>query len=136
MIYRRPVRFEEVDAAGIVFFGHYARYVHEAMEAFFDGIDGGYVGLIMGRRIGFPAVKLETTFLSPLRYGDVAVITTQVARLGTKSLTFHYAVDVEGADRRAAEVDHTVVLTDLTAMRSTTMPPDVRALLELHLAGG
>ena len=128
----RRVRFEEVDAAGIVFFGAFSSYAHEAMEHFFDQIEGGYAGLIMGRRIGFPAVKLEMEFSSPLRYGDTMTIATSVAHLGNRSTAFRYRV------RRAdgvvsATILHRVVISDLRAMRSTDMPEDVRAVLSRHL---
>ena len=46
---QRAVRFEEVDAARIVFFARYLGYGHEAMEAFFGALEGGYHGLVDGR---------------------------------------------------------------------------------------
>jgi len=58
-VYLRPVRFEEVDAAQIVFFPRFLSYCHEAMEELFDGVEGGYVALIRDRRIGVPAVHVE-----------------------------------------------------------------------------
>jgi 4-hydroxybenzoyl-CoA thioesterase len=133
IVVERPVRFEEVDAAGIVFFATFIAYAHEAMERFFDQVDGGYVRLINERRIGFPAVKLESEFSAPLRYGDVAQIETSVARVGTRSATFRYRFVRAADDAVAATVHHTVVLTDLDAMASREMPADVRAALEKHV---
>ena len=128
----RRVRFEEVDAAGIVFFGAFSTFAHEAMEQFFDQLEGGYAGLINGRRIGFPAVKLEVEFKAPLRYGDTMVIETTVGHLGNRSAAFLYRVVAGGVV--CATIRHTVVVSDLTAMRSTEMPTDVRAVLARHLA--
>lgn len=133
--YRRAVRFEEVDAAGIVFFAVLVAYAHEAMEHFFGAIDGGYVDLIMKRRIGFPAVKLASEFSAPLRYGDAVSIETRVARLGNRSVTFHYRF-VRDDDTVCATMGHTVVLTDLERMASRDMPGDVRALLSAHVEPG
>jgi 4-hydroxybenzoyl-CoA thioesterase len=130
--YERAVRFEEVDAAGIAFFPRFAAWGHEAMEAFFDQVAGGYVDLIMRRRIGFPAVKLEAEFLAPVRYGDVVVIETSVSHLGNRSATFTYRMRC--GERRVATLHHTVVISDLVAMRSTDMPADVRAALEAHVS--
>ena len=128
----RRVRFEEVDAAGIVFFGAFSTYAHEAMEHFFDQLEGGYAGLINARKIGFPAVKLEVEFTAPLRYGDTMVIATTVAHLGNRSATFLYQVR-RGDGAPCAVIRHTVVVSDLTAMRSTEMPGDVRAALARHV---
>ena len=76
--YERAVRFEEVDAAGIAFFARFFNWCHEAMERFFDGVEGGYVGLITRRKVGFPAVHTQADWRAPLRYGDVMRIDTSV----------------------------------------------------------
>lgn len=135
-IFERAVRFDEVDAAGIVYFARVVGYCHEAMEAFFDGLDGGYAALIVERRIGLPAVKLEAEFHAPLRYGDRIRIETRVTRLGTKSADLLYRVHERGTEPPCAVLRHTVVTTDLASLRSCDMPSDVRALLEAHLDRG
>jgi YbgC/YbaW family acyl-CoA thioester hydrolase len=132
-VYERAIKFEEVDAAGIVFFARFVNYAHEAMEAFFAGVPGGYAGLIVGRRIGFPAVHLEASFESPLRYGDSLRIETSVERLGNRSAVLRYRMINAGTGARAAELRHTIVTSDLTTLTSCDMPADVRALLALHL---
>lgn len=133
-VYRRPVRFEEVDAAGLVFFGRFPGYAHEAMEAFFGALDGGYVGLVRDRRSGVPAVELRVRYASPLRYGDLLDVTVTTTHVGTTSVGFHYRFEVEG--RHVATVDHAVVFCDLDAMEKRPLPPDVRALVEAHLVAG
>jgi 4-hydroxybenzoyl-CoA thioesterase len=129
----RKIRFEEVDAAGIVFFGRFLSYAHEAMESFFDGADGHYAGLIMQRRIGLPAVNVETRYLAPLRYGESIRIETTTARLGNRSATLRYRMYRVHDEVLSAEILHTVVLSDLTEMKSCPMPDDVRRVFEAHL---
>jgi 4-hydroxybenzoyl-CoA thioesterase len=130
----RAVRFEEVDAAGLLFFPVFAAYAHEAMAALFDGLHGGYPALIMKRRVGLPAVAMSSEFLSPLRFGDVAEIATSVTRLGNRSVELHYEFKRLGDGVVCATMQHTVVCTDLETVRSCEMPEDVRAVLESHLA--
>lgn len=130
VVVERKVRFQDVDPAGIVFFAHFATYAHEAMETFFDQIEGGYADLVMRRRVGFPAVKVETEFFAPLRFGDVVQIETSVARLGNRSAVFRY--HFRRGDDAIAELSHTVVITDLDRMASREMPADVRAALSAH----
>jgi 4-hydroxybenzoyl-CoA thioesterase len=129
----RAIRFEEVDAAGIVFFGRFLSYAHEAMESFFDGVEGKYAGLIMERRIGLPAVNVETRYLAPLRYGESIRIETSTARLGNRSATLRYRLFRTHDEVLSAEILHTVVLSDLTQMKSCPMPDDVRRVFETHL---
>src|SRR6516165_4446410 len=89
-LFDRPVRFEDVDAANIVFFSRFLNYCHEAMEALLAPLDGGYARLIVERRLGLPAVHVEADFTTPLRFGDVARIAVTVPRVGNKSCTFRY----------------------------------------------
>jgi 4-hydroxybenzoyl-CoA thioesterase len=132
-VIERPVRFEEVDAAGLLFFPIFAAYAHEAMAALFDGLSGGYPGLILQRRIGLPAVAMTSSFTSPLRFGDVAVIETTVTRLGNRSVELAYAFRRKDDGVLCATMTHTVVSTDLVAVKSCSMPDDVRAALAEHL---
>ncbi len=131
--YTRPIRFEEVDAARIVFFARFLNFAHEAMEHFFSGLEGGYVRLIREREIGLPAVAVETRFHAPVRYGDVLLVDTSTLKLGNRSATLRYRMLDQATGRLAAEVDHTVVTTNLLAMCSIDMPVDVRAIFSQHL---
>jgi 4-hydroxybenzoyl-CoA thioesterase len=137
IVFERPVKFEEVDAANIVFFARFVTYAHEAMEHFFGGLDGRYARLILERRVGLPAVHVEIAFTAPARYGDVLRIETRVARVGNRSAVLWYQMHLLGRDgdagRLACELKHTVVTTDLRTLTSCDMPADVRALLLAHL---
>ena len=138
VVFERPIKFEEVDAANIVFFARFATYAHEAMEHFFGGLEGGYSRLILERRVGLPAVHVEIAFTTPARYGDLLRIETRVARVGNKSAVLWYRMHHAGNDpakqgRLVCELKHTVVTTDLRTLTSCEMPADVRALLTQHL---
>ncbi len=136
VVFDRPIKFEDVDAAGIVFFARFATYAHEAMESFFSPIEGGYAGLIMKRRIGLPAVDMKMSFRAPARYGDTLRIETRVVRVGTRSAVFRYRMILAGTGEVAAELEHTIVTSDLRTVTSCDMPADVRARLLEHLEPG
>lgn len=129
----RPIRFEDVDAAGLVFFARYLHYAHEAMERFFDAAFGGYVGLINDRKIGFPAVHVTADFDAPLRYGDVALIDVAVTQIGQTSCTFAYTFRRARDGVNVAALRHVVVATDLQRIEKVDLPADVRVVLEAHL---
>lgn len=132
IVYERAIKFEEVDAAGIVFFARFLSYAHEAMDHFFAPLEGGYSGLILDRRVGLPAVHVEVSFSSPLRYGDVIRIETTVKKVGNRSAVLRYRMWNTRASVLAAELTHTVVSTDLRVLASCDMPADVRAHLLQH----
>jgi 4-hydroxybenzoyl-CoA thioesterase len=102
------------------------------MENLFEQLEGGYSQLIVKRRVGVPAVKLEAEFHAPLRYGDVMRIETTVARVGGRSAELLYRIFRTNDGALCATVRHTVVVTDLEKLASCVMPPDVRAVLEAH----
>jgi 4-hydroxybenzoyl-CoA thioesterase len=108
------------------------------MERFFDGVPGGYVELITGRRVGFPAVSLTAEWKAPLRYGDTARIETSVLKVGRTSATFRYVLVLRArgssAETLAATIEHVCVATDLDTMTKVPLPDDCRALLEAHRA--
>ncbi len=131
--FERTVLFEEVDSAHIVFFARFFGYAHDAMERFFGALEGGYPRLVGERRVGMPAVHVESDFHVPLRYGDAIRIETSVARLGRRSAVLRYRMFRRRDGALSAEVRHTVVCSDLTLLASMDMPVDVRALFEAHV---
>ncbi len=131
-VFRRPVRFAEVDAAGIVFFPRYHEYCHDALEAFFGELPGGYAALFRERHLGVPTVHLETDFKSPLRYGDVARFEMAIERVGRTSLTFHHTIRRESDGIVAATVRHVVVMTEISTLTPIPVPDDIRVLLERY----
>jgi 4-hydroxybenzoyl-CoA thioesterase len=130
----RPIHFEDVDVAGIVFFARFFGYCHDAMEHFFDGVQGGYVALINERKIGFPAVHASSDFKAPLRYGDIARITGTVTKLGATSAHFRFTMTRARDGVVAATMNHVHVCTDLKTLTKLAFPSDVLAALREHVA--
>ena len=131
--YERPVRFADVDAARIVFFARYLEYCHDALEALFGQLPGGYAALTMERDVGIPSVHVEVDYRAPLAYGDVAVIAVSVEALGTKSVTFRHELSRLRDGVACATVRQVVVTARLREFASVPIPDDVRALLAQHL---
>jgi 4-hydroxybenzoyl-CoA thioesterase len=136
LVYQRPIRFDEVDPAGIVFFARYANFAHEAIETFFADLEGGYPGLIMKRRIGLPIVHLDADFVAPLRYGDELRVETSCSKLGKTSASLRHEVKNGVTHATCAVVQHVVVTVTLDSFRPCPMPDDVRAQLKSHWTPG
>lgn len=133
-VFVHRVRFEEIDAAGIVYFARFFSWCHDAMEAMLAPVDGGYVGLVRARKLGLPAVHAEADYLAPLRFGDEVRIEVRVTRLGRSSVGLQFELTRVDDATRVAALRHVMVLSDLTVLRSTPLPDDVRAVLERHAA--
>jgi 4-hydroxybenzoyl-CoA thioesterase len=130
-----PVRFSDVDHAGIVYFPRFFHLFHLAFEELWRARIGpaAYSELIDRDRIGFPAVKAECEFKAPLRFGDTAEIEVSVTRLGGKSITFRYRVHRAAAGERprqlAAEGHVVCAVVDLERFVATPVPDRVTAML-------
>jgi 4-hydroxybenzoyl-CoA thioesterase len=126
------VRFEEVDAARIVYFARFFSFCHEAMEAMLSPIEGGYSALVLERGLGLPAVHVDADFAAPLRFGDEVRIATVVERVGTSSCALRFDLARASDGHPIATVRHVVALTDLATMRARPLPDDLRAVLERY----
>ncbi|MDB5216035.1 MAG: 4-hydroxybenzoyl-CoA thioesterase family active site protein [Myxococcaceae bacterium] len=129
----RSVRFEDVDAAGIVFFARFFGYCHDAMERFFDDVPGGYAALTMKRKVGFPSVHASADFKAPIGYGDIARIEATITKLGTTSCHFRFEMTRARDGAHVATMSHVHVCTDLVTMTKLPFPADVRAALAKHV---
>src|SRR5437868_4745465 len=92
-VYEIPVRFADVDRAGILYYPRFLNYFHIAFEEFFGAKVGiAYADLIQRERVGFPMRKLDVDFRAPLSYGDRAAITVKPTRVGNTSVDWAYHV--------------------------------------------
>lgn len=136
--YSFPVRFADIDHAGIVYFPRFFHYFHVAFEEMWRARLGAraYVSLLDDDRLGFPAVRAECDYRAPLRFGDVAEIELRVVKLGRTSVTFGYRVyraaepGVDGSVRTLAAEGSTVsAIVDLSRFAAVEPPDKVRELL-------
>ena len=131
-VLRRPVRFAEVDAAGLVFFPRFHEYCQDVLEALFAALPGGFARLLRERDLGLPTVHLETEFQSPLRYGDTARIETTVERVGRSSVTFRHVIRRDADGTVSALVRHVTVTARVSSLSAVPVPDDIRELLALY----
>src|SRR5690606_14713379 len=106
------VRFNEVDAAGIVYYPRFFDYFHLAFEDFFGEATGvPYPVWIRERRIGWPTVHIETDFRAPLRFGDEFEVALTFPKIGKSSFVARYEVTRD--DTLCCESEITVVTTHI-----------------------
>jgi 4-hydroxybenzoyl-CoA thioesterase len=123
-----PVRFGDVDHAGIVYYPKFFIYFHEAFEDFFDENGFAYHVQLNRRRVGFPTVNIETDYKLPLRYGDALDIELSVPKLGQRSATFRYVGFRHRDGLLACRAEITCACVDMDSFQSRLIPDDLRAL--------
>jgi len=114
------VRFGDLDAAGIAYYPNLVNFLHESFEDFFVGHVGRPFPEVYREGLGFPTVKLEMEFLSPVRYGDQVEVGVSVESVGRSSLHMRYFGAVEG--RPVFEARNVAVMVDMKTFRPTPLP--------------
>lgn len=126
------VRFGDVDAAGIAYFPRIHEYLHDSFEELWERHVGiRYADLILARRLGFPAVKSDVDFLSPLRFGDRPEVRITTFRIGRSSLGVRYRITL--ADRMCVDAKMITACVDIDSMRSIPIPDEFRPRLQAIL---
>jgi 4-hydroxybenzoyl-CoA thioesterase len=133
---RIKVRFADADPAGLVYYPVIFHYFHIGLEEFFaERCRVSYDSLIRDERLGFPTVKTEAEFVTPLRYGDEAIVEVYVSKIGRTSAVFEYnarrAIDATLC-ARATQVH---VCMNMDTHRATSIPDKYREAFERQKAG-
>jgi YbgC/YbaW family acyl-CoA thioester hydrolase len=122
------VQLQEVDAAGVVFFGTYFTIAHQAYERALLACGFDLAPLLAAGRHALPMVHAEADYQAPLRYGDTATVAVTCGRIGERSFTLDYAVSARGV--AVARLRHVHACLDVAAQRSTALPADLVAALK------
>lgn len=131
-----PVRFADVDRAGIVYYPRILHYCHVAFEEFWKhGIGFPYSRLVDERKLGFPTVKLETEFERPFRYGMEFVADVAITKLGNTSVGFRFSFFESEGGPRLAIARNVTVCVNMDSLKPEPLPDDLRATLSRFLSG-
>lgn len=133
------VEWGQCDPAGIVYFPRFFEMFHLTMERWFGAELGQpYDQMILGRKIGFPAVHTEADFHAPTGFGESITVELRVLDIGRSSLTLGYRI--VGADQVVRVTGKSVcVVMDLDPAspgfrKSTPIPEDLRQAIEVFRA--
>lgn len=131
---RHRIRFDDVDGAGIVYYPRFFHLCHQAFEDWFNECGPiSYPRLITELRRGFPTVALSSQFSTPLLYGDEALISLIVERVGKSSLETSYVLlNQNGIKCFSSRI--TTVYIELSKQKSLPIPPDLREFFEKYLS--
>jgi YbgC/YbaW family acyl-CoA thioester hydrolase len=130
----RTIEWGDCDAAGIVYYPNYYRWMDAAFHAMTAalGFDqrtlAGDHGLL-----GTPLVDTRCAFAAPASYGDSLSITATVVALGATSLRVAYGFARGGTTIATGEEARVFVRRDGERIVKTPIPDPVRSALERAL---
>lgn len=105
--YNFTVPMHDIDAAGVMFYGHLFRHAHDAYEAFMAAVGIPLDRIIRDGGPMLPLAHAEADYRTPLRHGDGVAIDLCIAGVGRSSFTLAYRfLDAEGHVRATARTVH------------------------------
>ena len=103
------VRFDEIDRAGIAYFGDVLKYCHHAYEELMAKVVGDLEAWFAAADWGMPLVHCEADYKRPNAFGDRLTIELDVSRMGKSSVTFAYRVTCGDELRATVQLVHAFV---------------------------
>ena len=130
----QKIRFDDVDGAGIVYYPRFLHLCHAAFEDFFDAAAPfSYPDLISKKRLGFPTVHIEADFKAPLAYGDTAIVTLAVKKIGTSSVTAQYEIRRKRDSALCFTAEITTVMMSLDTQKALPLSDELKAVFSNYL---
>ncbi len=130
-VHQRRVEFAETDAAGIVHFSMYFRYVEEAEHAMWRA--AGLSIAAPDSDYGFPRVSASMEYYAPLRFEDVVEVSIRIVDAGSR--TFRYDAELACGSTRIASGGMTMVCVRRETggpMKAVPFPDHVRRAFGLR----
>lgn len=122
--YKRRVQFYETDAAGIVHFSNFFRYMEEAEHSLWR--EAGLSISQPGSEIGWPRVAAAFDYFRPLRFEEEFEVRLRIDEIAEKRIRYSCLLTSGGAKVAAGSM--TIVCVRKTpdgSMRSTPIPAEI-----------
>jgi len=123
---RVRVRFQEVDALGIVWHGHYLTYFEDARVAFGKEYRIGYMD-IRDASLAAPIAYVSCDFLGPARFDDELEVLARLYQHDSAKIEFRYEVSLVSNGTLLAAGTTIQAFVDMEGKLLLTMPEFMRA---------
>ena len=129
-VYQCRLRFADTDASGRIHNSAIFRYFEAAESEFLRAAQVPYSYLeTLG--VKYPRVRVEAEFLGALVDDDLLDIAVRVERLGTRSFTLAFRVEVSGHPRAHGKI--VICCMDPLTERSCPIPDSFAEILKQHV---
>ena len=133
------VRWGDVDAANIIFYGSYIRFFEIAETELFRAVGMPYGKIFDELDIWLPRVHLECDFHRAAQMDDLLEVSVYVGRIGTTSLRLNFEVRRKTEDGTIekdlmATAHFVLVSTDRKDLKPLPVPDELRRALTPYTA--
>jgi len=128
------VRWGDVDAARIIFYGAYIRFFEYAETELFREVGLQYGVMFDELKIWLPRVHLECDFQRAARLDDLLQVSVFVGRFGTKSMRLNFEVRRQGEDAPVATAHFVLAAVNQDTFETVPVPAELRERLAPYTA--
>jgi acyl-CoA thioester hydrolase len=123
------VRWGDVDAARIIFYGAYIRFFEFAETELFRAVGLSYGEMFDELDVWLPRAHLECDFRSVAQLDDLLEVCVYVGRTGTKSIRLNFEVRRKGESSLVAEAHFVLVSVRRDTFETVPVPEELRRRL-------
>ena len=123
------VRWGDVDAARIIFYGAYIRFFEFAETELFRAVGLPYGVMFDELDVWLPRAHLECDFRRAAQLDDLLEVCVHVGRVGTKSLRLNFEVRRKGEEELFAEAHFVLVAVRRNTFESVPVPEELKTRL-------
>ncbi|MDQ3254929.1 MAG: acyl-CoA thioesterase [Acidobacteriota bacterium] len=127
------VRWGDVDAARIIFYGAYIRFFEFAETELFRSVGLPYGVMFDELDVWLPRAHLECDFRQAAQLDDLLEVSVYVGRIGTKSLRLNFEVRRKSETALVAEAHFTLVAVRRETFETVNIPEELRRRLAPYM---
>ena len=128
------VRWGDVDAARIIFYGAYIRFFEFAETELFRAVGLPYGVMFDQADIWLPRVHLECDFLSAARLDDLLEVSVYVGPVGNSSMRLNFEVRRKGEEELVATAHFVLAAVKKDTFEKVRVPDELRERLAPYTA--
>ncbi len=128
------VRWGDVDAARIIFYGAYIHFFEFAETELFREVGLHYGVMFDELKIWLPRVHLECDFRRVARLDDLLEVSVYVGRVGNKSMRLNFEVRRKGSEELIATAHFVLAAVNQNTFETVPIPLELREKLAPYTA--
>ena len=128
------VRWGDVDAARIIFYGAYIRFFEFAETELFRAVGLPYGVMFDELGVWLPRVHLECDFRRAAQLDDLLEVSVYVGRFGNKSMRLNFEVRRKGHEELVAEAHFVLAAVKQDSFETVPIPDELKRRLAPYTA--
>ena len=129
------VRWGDVDAAQIIFYGAYIRFFEFAETELFRAVNLPYGVMFEELDVWLPRVHLECDFHHAARLDDLLEVSVYVGRFGNKSMRLDFEVRRKGDELLIAQAHFVLASVRRDTFETVPIPEELKLRLAPYTKG-